>query len=141
MSGSGGGEIFDEVVQHLFDEVVQQLIAVNVGWWETKEIARTLFVAFKACGWEDEEESLGLLYGEPGAGPIVEMFNELGYVAQGQYDSEGHSIIRVPCGNCGQLVFFYWGEEQGGVIETHVLDVSVTPQVVCPYAGKGRTGH
>ena len=133
MSWSGGSEIFDEVVQ--------RLIAVNVNWWGTKEIARALFVALKARGWEDEEGSLGLIYGQPGAGPIVQMFNELGYVAQGQYDSKGHSVIRVPCGSCGQLVFFYWDEEQGEVIETHALDVNATPQVVCPYAGKGRTGH
>ena len=133
MSWTGGGEIFDKVVE--------RLIEVNVNWWATKEIAKALLLELKSRGWDDEEESLGLLYGQPGAGPIVELFNELGYVAQGQYDSTGHSIIRVPCGNCGQLVFFYWDEEQGEVIETHVLDVSVTPQTVCPYAGKGRTGH
>lgn len=133
MSWSGGGEIFDKTVQ--------RLIELNVGWWPAKEIARTLLIELKGRGWEDEENSLGLFFGEPGAAPIVAMFNEMGYVAFGQYDSEGHSTVRVPCGNCGQLVFFYWDEEQGEVIETHVLDVSATPQIVCPYSGKGRTGH
>jgi hypothetical protein len=133
MSWSGGGEVFDKTVK--------SLIATNADWWATKQVAKTLLLALKRRGWEDEEGSLGLFYGQPGAGPIVEMFNELGYVAQGQYDSEGHSIIRVPCGYCGQLVFFYWDEDQGEVIETHVLDIDARPQVVCSYAGKGRTGH
>lgn len=133
MSWSGGGEIFDRMTSLLME--------LNLGWRPTQELSRALFIMLKERGWDTEEESLGLLYGEPGAAPIVAMFNELGYIAHGQYDSEGHSLVQVPCGNCHQLVFCYWDEDQGEVIEVHVLDVAATPQVVCPYSGKGRTGH
>lgn len=132
MSWSSGGDIFDRMASLLME--------LNVGWRPTQELARALFIMLKDRGWDTEEESLGLIYGEPGAAPIVDMFNELGYIADGQYDSTGHSAVRVPCGNCGRLVFYY-RDDEGEMIETHVLDVVATPQVVCPYSGKGRTGY
>lgn len=132
MSWSGGGEIFDAVMK--------RLVELNVGWYPTQEIAVALFDVLDNRGWDTQEESLGLLHGQPGAAPIVSMFNMLGYVADGQYDDKGHSTVRVPCGYCKQLVAYFRDEDTEPVIETHVLDVEARPQFVCPYSGKGRTG-
>lgn len=130
MSWTSGGEIFDKVAA--------ELIALNLGWEPTQRIIKVVFDELKARGWDTEEGSLGLIDGVPGAQPIVAFFNERGYVAYGQYDAEGVSTVRVPCGHCGREVRFLRDEDEGPIIEVHVVDVEATPQQVCPYSGEGR---